>query len=79
MRFVWAFVALVAIFVMRENVGVGAACTVVLFETAVCDSACDAPGEEVTQLHLIGTLDRQSTASCLRLQCVNRVLCLSGV
>jgi hypothetical protein len=29
-----------------------------LFEAAVCDSACDAPREEVTQLHLIGTLDK---------------------
>ncbi len=48
---------------MRENVGVDAACTVVLFETAVCESACDAPREDVTQLHLIGTLSRQSMAS----------------
>jgi hypothetical protein len=63
MRFVWVFFAVVAIVVMRENVGVDAACTVVLFETAVCESACDAPREDVTQLHLIGTLSRQSMAS----------------
>jgi hypothetical protein len=55
MRFVWGFVGLVAVLVTREHVGVDAACTVVLFETAICDSACDAPKTETTELHLLGT------------------------
>jgi hypothetical protein len=62
MRCVWALFAVAAIVVIWENVSVGAACTVVLFEMAVCESACDAPREDVTQLHLIGTLDSGSTA-----------------
>jgi hypothetical protein len=55
MRVVWWFFGLVFVLVTREHVGIDAACTVVLFETAVCESACDAPKVETTELHLIGT------------------------
>jgi hypothetical protein len=49
-------VAMLLAIVAGQFVDVGASCAVVLLDTAICDSACDAPQTDVLQLQLTGTL-----------------------
>jgi hypothetical protein len=56
MRVVEFVVAMLLAVLAGQVVGVGSSCTVVLLDTAICNSACDAPRMDVLQLQLTGTL-----------------------